>query len=96
MRDLITPGHIPMLVFNFHFVSGFFSQDGKVAQQASSEEGPLGKAFVKYADASSFAPDNYLYHLHVGRFLLLQGKHEEAVKRLQFALGLKPVNIEAR
>ena len=70
--------------------------EGKVAQQASDEEGTFGKAFLKYSDAVSFASDNYLYHLHVGRFLLLQGKHDEAVKRLQFAVGLKPVNVQSR
>ncbi|XP_028398612.1 uncharacterized protein LOC114522180 [Dendronephthya gigantea] len=72
------------------------TQDGKVAQLASDEEGSFGKAYLKYSDAVSFASDNYLYHLHVGRFLLLQGKHEEAVKRLRISVGLKPVNAEAR
>ena len=67
-----------------------------MAQLASDEEGTFGKAYLKYTDAVSFAPDQYLYHLHVGRFLLLQGKHDEAVKRLQFAVGLKPVNVQSR
>ena len=67
-----------------------------MAQLASDEDGTFGKAYLKYTDAVSFAPDQYLYHLHVGRFLLLQGKHDEAVKRLQFAVGLKPVNVQSR
>lgn len=67
-----------------------------MAQLASDEEGSFGKAYLKYSDAASYASDNYSYHLHVGRFLLLQGKHEEAVKRLQISVGLKPVNVEAR
>jgi tetratricopeptide (TPR) repeat protein len=67
-----------------------------VAQLASDEEGTFGKAYLKYCDAASFASDNYLYHLHIGRFLSLQGKHDEAVKRLQIAVGLKPVNVESR
>ena len=77
-------------------VFGKTLQDGKVAQLASDEEGAYGKAYLKYSDAVSFSSDNYLYHLHVGRFLLLQEKHDEAVKRLQIAVGLKPVNIESR
>ena len=72
------------------------AQDGKVAQEALNEEGAFGKAFFKYTDAVSYGSGNYLYHLHVGRILLLQGKSEEAVERLQVALGLKPVNAEAR
>ena len=71
-------------------------QDGKMAQLASDEESMFGKAYLKYVDAESCCSDNYIYHLHVGRFLLLQGKHDEAVKRLQIAVGLKPVNIESR
>ncbi len=67
-----------------------------MAQLASDEEGMFGKAYLKYYDAVSFASDNYLYHLHVGRFLLLQGKRDEAVKRLQIAVGLKPVNVQSR
>ena len=78
------------------FCFGKSLQDGKVARLASDEEGTYGKAYLKYSDAVSFSSDNYLYHLHVGRFLLLQEKHDEAVKRLQIAVGLKPVNIESR
>ena len=51
---------------------------------------------MKYLDALSNGVDNHLYNLHVGRMLLLQNKPEEAVTRLQAAVGLKPTNIEAR
>lgn len=71
-------------------------QDGKFAQHASDEEGTLGKAYMKYCDASSLDSDNYLYHFHVGRFLLLQDKIDEGWKRLQMAVGLKPTNVQSR
>lgn len=47
-------------------------------------------------DALACNVDNHLYSLHVGRMLVLQGKHNEAVPRLQAAVGLKPTNIESR
>ena len=68
----------------------------KTAQQATNEEEPLGKAYLKYLDALSNGADNHMYNLHVGRMLLLQSKPEEAVSRLQVAVGLKPTNIDAR
>ena len=51
---------------------------------------------MKYMDALSYGLDNHLYNLHVGRMLLLQNKPEEALTRLQVAVGLKPTNVEAR
>ena len=68
----------------------------KTAQQVTNEEEPLGKAYLKYLDAMSNGADNHMYNLHVGRMLLLQSKPEEAVSRLQVAVGLKPTNIDAR
>ncbi|XP_068729619.1 uncharacterized protein [Montipora capricornis] len=68
----------------------------KTAQFVANEEEPLGKAFMKYMDALSYGLDNHLYNLHVGRMLLLQNKPEEALTRLQVAVGLKPTNVEAR
>lgn len=68
----------------------------KTAQLASNEEESLGKAYLKYLDALVNGADNHLYNLHVGRMLLLQSKPEEAVSRLQVAVGLKPTNLEAR
>lgn len=51
---------------------------------------------MKYLDALSNAADNHLYNLHVGRMLLLQNKLEDAVTRLQVAVGLKPTSVDAR
>ena len=68
----------------------------KTAQKATNEEEPLGKAYMKYLDALSNAADNHLYNLHVGRMLLLQNKPEDAVTRLQVAVGLKPTSVDAR
>lgn len=51
---------------------------------------------MKYLDALSSGADNHLYNLHVGRMMLLQNKPEDAVTRLQVAVGLKPTNVEAR
>ena len=50
---------------------------------------------MKYLDALSLGADNHLYNLHAGRMLLLQNKPEEAFRCLQFAVGLKPTNVEA-
>lgn len=71
-------------------------ESNKTAQLAGNEEEPLGKAFLKYLDALSCGADDYLYSLHVGRILLLQNKPDEAVTRLQVAVGLKPMNVESR
>lgn len=60
------------------------------------EEEPLGKAFLKYLDALYWGSDHHLYHMHVGRMLLMQNKPEEALTRLQISVGLKPTSIEAR
>ena len=68
----------------------------KTAQLATNEEEPLGKAYLKYLDALANGNDNHVYNLHVGRMLLLQSKPEEALKHLQFAVGLKPTNIDTR
>ena len=68
----------------------------KTAQLATNEEEALGKAYLKYLDALANGNDNHVYNLHVGRMLLLQGKPEEAVIRLQVAVGLKPTNTDAR
>ena len=63
---------------------------------ASDEEAPLGKAYLKYMDALSLDQNNTLYNIHVGRLLLLQGNAEDAIQRLQLAVGLKPTFILAR
>ena len=65
-------------------------QDGRAAQAASDQETPLGQAYLKYLDALSLDQNNAIYNVHVGRLLLLQGKPDEALIRLQLAVGLKP------
>ena len=56
----------------------------------------MGKASIKYLDALSCGSDNYLYSFHAGRLMLVQHKEEEAVRRLDVAVGLKPTHLESR
>nr|XP_006813590.1 PREDICTED: uncharacterized protein LOC102804878 [Saccoglossus kowalevskii] len=72
------------------------TQDGKVAQAASNEETPLGQAYLKYMDAVSLSQNNAVYNVHAGRLLLLQGKVNEALERLEVAVGVKPTMTIAR
>ena len=51
---------------------------------------------MKYLDALACGSDNHLYSFHVGRLMLVQHKPEEAVKRLDVAVGLKPTHLESR
>ena len=71
-------------------------QDGKAAQAAADQETPLGQAYLKYLDALSLDQNNVLYNIHVGRLMLLQGNTDDAIQRLQLAVGLKPTYILAR
>ena len=61
-----------------------------------SDEEFLERALLKFLDASACDPNNSAYHMHVGRLLLMQGKYEDGVKRLEAAFGLKPTSIEAK
>eukprot|EP00794_Sanderia_malayensis_P020467 gene20467-22483_t len=63
---------------------------------AVNEDSFLGKAFSKYKDACALSPNSSTLHMHVGRHLLMQGRHDDALQRLQAAFGLKPTSIEAR
>ena len=56
----------------------------------------LERAFLKFLDASTCDPSNSLYHIHIGRLLLLKQKYKDATERLEAAIGLKPTSIEAR
>ena len=56
----------------------------------------LERSLLKYLDASCCDPNNSTYHMHVGRLLLMQHKYEDAIKRLEAAVGLKPTSIEAK
>lgn len=47
-------------------------------------------------DALVLDPNNHLCNFHASRMLIERGEHEEAIKRLQQAAGLKPVSVEAR
>lgn len=67
-----------------------FFQGGKTSQAASDENNPLGQACLKFMDALSLEQNNVMYNIHVGRLLLLQDKVEDALTRLQHAVGLKP------
>lgn len=85
-----------ILLLLSHFVNVTSYLQNKTAQLATNEEEALGKAYLKYLDALANGNDNHVYNLHVGRMLLLQGKPEEAVIRLQVAVGLKPTNTDVR
>ena len=62
-------------------------QGGAAAQKAADDETPLGQAFLKYMDALSLDESKAVYHFHVGRMLVTQGNYDQAVKRLEAALG---------
>ncbi|XP_071962692.1 uncharacterized protein [Antedon mediterranea] len=72
------------------------TKDGKAAQAAADQQNPLGQAFLKFQDALSLDQNNALYNVHVGRLLLMQDKPDEAIKRLELAVGLKPQFTIAR
>ncbi|XP_055083162.1 uncharacterized protein LOC129456835 [Periophthalmus magnuspinnatus] len=69
-------------------------KDNSVALQ--DEENCLKQALMKYLDAWSLSPHCWEYNLHVGRLLLLQGKHTEALQHLQTGLALRPLNAGLR
>ena len=74
----------------------FFSQGEQSGLQKLDENDPMAQAYLKYMDALTLDPNNYLCNLHVGRMLIEQGSHEEAIKRLHQAAGLKPTSVESR
>ncbi|XP_064623924.1 uncharacterized protein LOC135485620 [Lineus longissimus] len=63
------------------------SQEGAAAQKATSDDSPLGQAYLKYLDALVLDDAKAVYSFHVGRFLVVQGEFDEAVKRLETALS---------
>ncbi|XP_063774475.1 uncharacterized protein LOC134910412 isoform X2 [Pseudophryne corroboree] len=71
-------------------------QSSKTGWVSLDEENPLAQAFLKYKDALSLDPDNWQYNMHVGRHLLLQKQHEEALMFLQNSLALRPASAIAR
>ncbi|CAK8678105.1 unnamed protein product [Clavelina lepadiformis] len=64
--------------------------------QQMDESDPLSQAYLKYMDALAIDQNNYICNLHVGRMMLQREEYDEAVKRLQQAVGLKPGNVESR
>ena len=62
-------------------------QEGAAAQKASDEESPLGQAYLKCMDALSLDESKAIYHFHVGRLMTTRGDFDEAVTRLEVALG---------
>ncbi|KAI6660476.1 hypothetical protein LOD99_14061 [Oopsacas minuta] len=61
-----------------------------------SDEGPLGKARIKYTDAVSIAPGEHGPRFRLGRLLLDLGDAESAIVHLQTALSAKPLHQETR
>ena len=70
----------------------------RVGTLGSNEKdgGLLNKALLKCQDALACDPNNSRLHMHVGRYLLMLGRYEDAVKRLEAAFGLKPTSIQPR
>lgn len=64
--------------------------------KATDDSNPLGQAYLKYMDALAINPNDHMNNLHVGRMMTSQGNFDEAVSRLQQAVGLKPTNAIAR
>ncbi|XP_021370614.1 uncharacterized protein LOC110461476 [Mizuhopecten yessoensis] len=62
-------------------------QEGAAAQKAEDEESPLGQAFLKYMDALVLDEPKAMHNFHVGRMLVIQGKYDEAIKRLEVTLN---------
>jgi len=62
-------------------------QEGAASQKAVDEESPLGQAFLKYMDALACDEAKALFNFHVGRMQVVQGKYEDAVKRLETSLN---------
>ncbi|XP_052768743.1 uncharacterized protein LOC128208997 [Mya arenaria] len=71
----------------FQWKSKQATQEGAAAQKAGDEESPLGQAFLKYMDALTCDEAKALFNFHVGRMLVVQGKYDEAVKRLETSLN---------
>ncbi|XP_072293026.1 uncharacterized protein [Eucyclogobius newberryi] len=56
----------------------------------------LNQALMKYLDAWSLNPDSWEFNLHVGRLLLQQRKHRQALQHLQTGLALRPLHAGLR
>ncbi|KAK3595487.1 hypothetical protein CHS0354_021583 [Potamilus streckersoni] len=74
----------------FQFKSKKGSQEGATAQKAMMEENPIGQAYLKYMDALALDEAKALYNFHVGRLLVVQGKYDDAVSRLEISLNWNP------
>ncbi|KAK7902132.1 hypothetical protein WMY93_018901 [Mugilogobius chulae] len=72
----------------FLWLSRKVGKDNSVALR--DEQNVLNQALMKYLDAWSLSPDCWEYNLHVGRLMLMQGKHREALQHLQTGLALRP------
>lgn len=72
------------------------STEGKGQKIIESDDECLERALWKVLDASACDKNNSFFHMHAGRLLLMQGRYEDAVKRLEAAFGLKPTCIESK
>lgn len=61
-----------------------------------SDDGPLGRARVKYTDAVSLAPGEHGPRFRLGRLLLDLGDAESAISHLKAALSARPLHLETR
>lgn len=64
--------------------------------KAADDNNPLGQAYLKYMDALAINPNDHTNNLLVGRMMIEQGNFNDAITRLQQAVGLKPTNAVAR
>ena len=61
-----------------------------------SDDGPLGRARVKYTDSVSLAPGEHGPRFRLGRLLLDLGDAESAISHLKAALSARPLHLETR
>ncbi|GFR62370.1 hypothetical protein ElyMa_005453700 [Elysia marginata] len=72
------------------------SQEGAAAHKAEDHESPLGQAYQKYLDTLCIDETKAVYNFHVGRFLVVMGNYEDAIKRLEATLSWNSQHEMAR
>ncbi|XP_078503186.1 uncharacterized protein LOC144761836 isoform X1 [Lissotriton helveticus] len=90
LKDQGQSGKADYIQTLFAWKSKQAGKDVKAGGLSLDETSPLMQAFLKYQDALSLNPSSWVYNLHVGRLLLLQEKHKEALMFLQMSLVQKP------
>lgn len=73
-----------------------FIQEGATSVQASDDQSPLGQAFLKYLDALAVDETKPAHHFHVGRMLVVQGRYDDAIERLESSICISDQQPLAR